>query len=668
MAAVLALLTCAVGATLIIIFWLRGDGPPDDMYCDSADCRHHEALIGARLNRSINPCDDFGAFVCSAWMTSSAYHRGSPSTQQDVVDAWSMRFESILQAGLTQLKAPGEKAFEMFRLCKELPTSAPIPAIEALRKFMDNHNISWPQQPLPSARPLALLLDLELSWGVTLWFHVRNLRKQGKRERALIVRPAKRISDWLQLHRELVASGGFFDYWRRLFELLAPPGTASATENESRRVADVQTAVLQKLLDAGRTPSPAQVLLKDIEKNITSIPSQEWIALLNKNLRTEPTFAGEDRIIVTHSALVDALDEITRTYGNMEIVDSLAWLFVQAFAPATDIGLLAPARANATAAAAGQHAAFCAARVESAYRFLIISLFTLLNFSNEERREIDTRLRAIRGAAADKVAAAGRLDQLSKRRAQEKLNETTTQLWPIAELLDKTAISIMYTSFPDDDTSFVALWLRTLTSLRGLSRSYVHDETLYLPANLALPLLDYDYVLNDIRISMQALSPPVFYLQGTHAMFYGGLGFLYASQLVRALDSRGMRIGSDAQVAGLWLSSTWRHAATDVDSCLGAGESHFPEIPALEVSYGALEQALGQSDDLHQRLRDGFTERQLFFITLCFLMCSRPGTNPMGNCNKAVMNFPPFAHEFGCATNSKMKPAKYCPFFDQGVM
>lgn len=49
--------------------------------CDTDDCMQHAFLLSAALNRSLDPCDDFGTFVCSAWLASSAQSR---SLQEDL--------------------------------------------------------------------------------------------------------------------------------------------------------------------------------------------------------------------------------------------------------------------------------------------------------------------------------------------------------------------------------------------------------------------------------------------------------------------------------------------------------------------------------------------------------------------------------------------------------
>ncbi|KAH6946724.1 hypothetical protein HPB50_014764 [Hyalomma asiaticum] len=659
-----------VGSTIILTYWLGSDNKAEsNLYCESDDCHHHEALIGARLNRSMDPCADFSAFVCSAWMASDAYSHGSLSTQQDVVRTWSTRFDSLLNAGYAHVEA-SKKALGMLELCKNRPNETVPNSIQALRKFMDERNLSWPKKSNSNIEPLAVLLDLDINWAMPLWFHVRFLPKLSSRERVVVIGRAASITNQLRFHRKLVYSGAFFDYWRKHYELLAPPGALPAAEAESKRLETVQTFVLQELVEASRTVSVMEIQLKSIEINVTKISSSEWIDLLNNNLRVRPALTGEDQVIVTNDALLYAIDKITRTHKNGELLENIAWLFLQVVGPIADFTLLVPGQASAanapgdrTEKASAEEAAFCTSQVEWTYRFLIISLYTHAKFPSDERKVLDARLRVVRESALDKVGRATRLDRLSKQRARMKLNETLMLLWPPEDLIRESSISIMYADFPKTDTTFARLWIRLRESSHKLSQNTMYADALHMPRNLALPLLDYDYILNTVRISVQALSAPVFYSQGTPAMFYGGLGFLYASQLVRGLDRHGLRINSSGHINGLWLSSAWRHAVNDVDKCLGGYLTHFPEIPALEISYDALERALGQTSDSHQRLRDGFTERQRFFITLCFLMCSRPGSVSMGDCNKAVMNFPPFAREFGCLVKSRMRPPKPCPFF-----
>ncbi|KAH6925913.1 hypothetical protein HPB50_011880 [Hyalomma asiaticum] len=113
-----------------------------------------------------------------------------------------------------------------------------------------------------------------------------------------------------------------------------------------------------------------------------------------------------------------------------------------------------------------------------------------------------------------------------------------------------------------------------------------------------------------------------------------------------------------------WLSES-SHKAFDQRTfgCLPSYVSVFPEIPAIEVAYAAFKRQLRDNDT---QLSEELTEEKVFFITACMITCATTAADNIygGDCNKAVMNFAPFAEAFQCAPGSKMNPEKKCTFFD----
>ncbi|KAK8772403.1 hypothetical protein V5799_024352 [Amblyomma americanum] len=102
-AAVAATATFVLAAILFFALFVHSDeGEDTPGACSSADCRHHAALITDRINRSLDPCQDFAAFACSAWSpppASAASSRRSQSALDDVVRDWALDFESVLVTG-----------------------------------------------------------------------------------------------------------------------------------------------------------------------------------------------------------------------------------------------------------------------------------------------------------------------------------------------------------------------------------------------------------------------------------------------------------------------------------------------------------------------------------------------------------------------------------------
>nr|XP_037274649.1 neprilysin-1-like [Rhipicephalus microplus] len=83
----------------------------------------------------------------------------------------------------------------------------------------------------------------------------------------------------------------------------------------------------------------------------------------------------------------------------------------------------------------------------------------------------------------------------------------------------------------------------------------------------------------------------------------------------------------------------------------------------MEVAYEAFKRRI---DKNNTQLSEDLTEEKVFFITACLSTCARTPSDNLfgGDCNKAVMNFAPFAEAFKCPAGSKMNPKKKCSYYD----
>ncbi|KAH7940540.1 hypothetical protein HPB49_001524 [Dermacentor silvarum] len=265
--------------------------------------------------------------------------------------------------------------------------------------------------------------------------------------------------------------------------------------------------------------------------------------------------------------------------------------------------------------------------------------------------------------AADKTWAVSWLDNDTKKVAVEKLKNVRTVLWPSDKFLTAEALEVVYANFTYSASSFVEHWIETRRSQRLFS-SEAAEEELLLNDSTQLPYAYYRHVLNHLTLSLGALAPPLYCKDGTNAMFYGGLLYIYARMLVTAIDSDGVKFNPQGEFVASWLS----HSIQDTFEqrtlrCLPGNASIFPEVPAMEVAYAAFKRRHQKSNN---RLSEELTEEKVFFITACLSSCATTAAANLygGDCNKAVMNFAPFAEAFGCPAGSKMNPASKCPFYD----
>ncbi|KAH7941316.1 hypothetical protein HPB49_012173 [Dermacentor silvarum] len=205
--------------------------------------------------------------------------------------------------------------------------------------------------------------------------------------------------------------------------------------------------------------------------------------------------------------------------------------------------------------------------------------------------------------AAQKTRASSWLDNETKHAAVAKLTNVRTIVWPSDKFLTAKALEKVYGNFTDSAPSFVEYWIETRRSQRLMFGSEAAEQELLLRDNAQLPYVEYVHVLNRLSVALGALAPPLYYQDGTKAMLHGGVLYQYARELLRAIDNEGVK-------------------------------------------------------DL--------TEEKVFFITACLPSCAvTPADNLYGgDCNKAVMNFAPFAEAFGCPVGSNMNPATKCTFYD----
>ncbi|XP_077541092.1 endothelin-converting enzyme 1-like [Haemaphysalis longicornis] len=672
-------LLAAVGITLLLVIWLvtvnqhpEVDFGTRERYCHTEECLRHAQLISTSLNDSVDPCEDFNAFVCSRLKPpcqcceDSSY--GSALATR-ALHGWFSDFREFLDAGKDHLRA-GAKALAMFDACM-----APTDREDAeagklmLRDVMTKLRIPWPDEPEPGVDPLGVLVMLTYRWHLDFWFNLTpRLMAAGVFEtgsRTLMVRPGGFVAFWSVHDKEILRENGYVGYWNSFYEEFAAdrPKRGKAYIED---VARVEQDVFDKLTRVinNENKEPAQFLLADIEMYSPSLPTDRWVKALRAAQTASDTmsFGHEpgDRFVVTDVALLKALDSLFATHSNVDLLRHLSWFFIQVFAALADRSLLKIKYRDHRHSAELHKHEFCATEVEDAYGPLVPVVYVYPRFTAAMRRSIDALFLELTQTAADMTSSLAWADGASRQVAMSKLLKVDTVLWPPESLLSNDTLSMLYANFSIKGFSskrrlFIEYWIDAQQNLRALHENIAYRDVLVLPHNYVLPHMKYDYLQNWVVISVAALQGPLKAADSTPAMLYGGIGFLYARQMLRALDCGGLRIDAQGNVVP---QST---------ECLQpVHEGPFPEIPALEVAYEAFQRKLHKGGDVPRRIMKKYDEQQVFFITACFTLCRLPNTlkSHGGDCNKAAMNFEPFAKAFKCKPDSAMNPSKKCPYFN----
>ncbi|XP_075526686.1 uncharacterized protein LOC142558435 [Dermacentor variabilis] len=141
--------------------------------CNSDACHKYAGHILLQVNRSLDPCEDFSKYACSAWSPPRTRADYATSSFTQLIRAWFEGFSSLLldasKHGFTVADGPAA----MLRACLNPNTKAGVPGIQELRNLMASVHLNWPDPPEDEGSPLGVLLRLAYDFGVrTETYHV----------------------------------------------------------------------------------------------------------------------------------------------------------------------------------------------------------------------------------------------------------------------------------------------------------------------------------------------------------------------------------------------------------------------------------------------------------------------------------------------------------------
>ncbi|KAH9375104.1 hypothetical protein HPB48_010358 [Haemaphysalis longicornis] len=638
----------------------------DSAICLTQSCVLHRHILMEVINQSIDACQDFEEFVCSRW--SPGANAGSATSMQAVMMLrWLDRLGMMIGKGTKHLET-AKKARDMYASCVATHLPPSYAARDALKAFMAARNLRWPEEPTGEADAFGVLLDLAYNWEVPLWFRVVVLPEDTYHPRTRVLLSLNpQMTQWQAILEEVISIDGvnsYRKYWEGFYNQLADD-EVDFHPNETvilHSYTNMKT-IFRLFLEKGAHTDQAslQFTLGEARNHLRF--RENFTQLFRKHIERHGTFSAKDLLVFAEAHLLGALNTAFSTHTNREVLRHASWLFVQAYAPvAAPYSMLVTMQGSEHRAIA-ELPRYCASHVEATYQTMINALFTISRLKLSRRPSITEHLGNIVEGVLQGLRNATWLDLKSRQSAIMKVNATKTVLWPPEELLTETGLGELYRFFPQTGLSFGDIWLKTRQAIRNRR---AHDptrstEVLRARGSYALPLLTYVHALNTVFVSMAALTRPLFYKNGTKAMLYGGLGYSYAKQVLRGIDSNGVSVDAHGRPVASWMSPQSMANLEDRTRCLGISDpSQLTDLAALEVAYEAYRKAVREGEP---RLLTNFTETQVFFITMCLAMCSRVGAQSTGHCRKAVAAFRPFYDAFRCPVGLKPYQPASCAFF-----
>ncbi|XP_077485305.1 endothelin-converting enzyme 2-like [Amblyomma americanum] len=639
----------------------------DYRLCSTEDCHRHAALLTARINWQLDPCEDFEAFVCSAWEPSKEYRDMSSSVLDELRFAWYERFADTLRKGSLKLST-GSKPLAMYEMCRNnFPYNES--QIALVHSILKSVGLAWPEPPQTLQPPLGLLVGIGYQWQWPFWFTVNMLQPTSSGRRRLLVRQGLTLPITWTHHRSV--AGHYIEYWKQFLALLYPdsatrPPVDETAINEIRALeADVVNTLIAATKSSGRRP--AAFSFKEIGTHVLNASATEWVNGFQYGMGLRPELTANDKILAHDVFFLQTVGKLMAKYSQRQLNKHLSWLIVQHFGTCTDYSLLV-GYTGSKGRAARYLPAYCAFHVEGSFKVLVSSLAYFVRFSARDRETIDSGFKSLVLAAVERINSSSWLDDESKFHASQKLSSVKNTLWPPESLLSDDRLQTLFAGFPQKEPSYAHYLFNAREAGARIRRTPEYDEALMLPDNHYPYYASYEDFTNSVELAMGAATAPVFYSNGTRAMLYGGLFFLMAMQMMKAIDSLGITLTYNGTANQDIILSTLDMREFNNRTKCHHGEKEediFPEVPALEVAYAALKESHLGGEDEPLALGEDLPEDRVFFMTLCYLSCARPGyeSTVRADCNKIVRNSETFARVYSCPKGAKMNPETKCPFF-----
>ncbi|KAL1472580.1 hypothetical protein MTO96_022918 [Rhipicephalus appendiculatus] len=270
------------------------------------------------------------------------------------------------------------------------------------------------------------------------------------------------------------------------------------------------------------------------------------------------------------------------------------------------------------------------------------------------------------------------MDDDSKRMAYRKLENVIEVVMPNDSFFDRKKRDELYSVFPNMvGNTFVTNLVRASEVYRGL-RNHEHFADVYnirVYARFGREM--YLYLPNMMKLAFIDLYPPLYFEKATFAILYGGLGSFAARQMVKSFDDIGVTVDHMGQ-SGIWLTPNAAAVHAEKVACNVRATSYggewrpmrlFPAVVGLEIAYQSFMTAVTSDylafEDYRVKHLETFTDKQVFFLTYCYAVCSKRPQTMGDECNVPLKNSKWFAEAFHCPEKAQMNPQAKCSFFDQ---
>ncbi|KAH6934322.1 hypothetical protein HPB50_022914 [Hyalomma asiaticum] len=627
-------------ATLGAIFqWRSGS-----TRCSTDACVAFAKLLKSSMNSSVNPCDSFGRFVCDGWrLTSSLSVRAL--YYKNALDVL-MRTAKSRDVPINHQNAP-QQAAALLATCDRVKRGEQD-ELDVVKQYLAEAGVLWPERAAnPNVIDSMLYLDVELNWSAFLHF-----RQASSADHPVVIIAV--ANSFYGIRRAIYQFTG--DSRRSYFDMLYKHYTGRATSDN---------VVFEEVLEADVATAPLNELLQKNPwtwvSNEEFFPSAaDWRNALSRSLGL--TLPADVRYVTDNKLFVTHFFNLWRRLGDRKMHRCISWHAAQYAALSANSELLYNIYGNELKEKGLEFRKLCLVLSYKSMGDLVFTGFTdALPFSRF-RDDARALVYAVRRGFANRIA----------HRQPFSRNVNLVARWssvePVFAVLDHN-LHMDYRKpapgFPDmNKTHFVPNWRIMAKAWR--SHASVKGK-LEINDILGYGFFSVDWNNEDFVLSPFALSFPLYDVELTPALKYGGLGsqVALASAVVLLYHYR-KHAHNDSDTAA-YLQNARGCVNRSLQGMAHPENTVLTELASLEALADAFQGDSGNDFALLLSGLEQYTEMQMFFIAWCFIRCGERtagGENfDVDPCSHVLRHVRRFSEAFKCSPGTFLNRDTKCGVF-----
>ncbi|KAH7964471.1 hypothetical protein HPB51_027288 [Rhipicephalus microplus] len=560
--------------------------------------------------------------------------------------------EVLLHSGLPGNYTPTTTLKALIALEKCADRSGVNEAIEDFTQFMEDRGISWPAQAREEHRRVGLLefldilFDLSINWRVALWFDVNAAYSDIDGSFVVSVSEVGALT-WHRMQQLSMLDGNAYAALARNMSSLLSNGSLSLDDQDLAKLSCHERAIRSAILSLGYADQhDLLVPLYRVGDVTTEISSAEWVALLKKHLTTDFNISSDTGVLLSNQPYLARIFALLDNLGGDIALNVTGWMFAYVYAWTATTALDDfPSLGTEDM----RTYSLCFLTVQEWFGLAHLAASFSHEIKMQERHEISTILKLTSFVMTDAVINSRSVSKFTKSMAVTKIQATAGRnFWPPKPFFHLNTLDVMYDSFPMQQSTFFAIWIKSRMALRKSLTNRYYGSLMTTRYRWSLSDVLYVYSFNWMRISLGAIYPPSYFKDGSRAMAYSGLGFQLARALVKTMDEHGRRLDNIGHEHDWWEKTqncTWDLAQSD-DEKRGVAD-----LFALKMALDAFKRSSSSSyQPVKIRGLEMLSDVQTFFISYCSNFCGSPDGERL--CGLAADDSD-FASAFSCQNEEK---------------